>query len=272
MLREFSRERYGRMAAMLREQLNDMLSSAHGLGQLLGGDRRGAEHLAVLNHRLLEQLRMTEHMEMLYLLSGEDELRLHPGDVDLVALCRDLMEQVTDLAQLVGVTARFESGQDELVVYADGEKLSRMVLYLISNALSALSGSGTLRLSVKKQKDQAVIILDDNGGGLDAETLAAFFDQGEEEVDVPEQPTLGLGLPLARKIVSLHGGNLLVDNYAGEGLRVYVTVPCGQAQPPTLLHTDILPRQQSGWNRVLVELSPNLPTSFFTHEELMQWN
>jgi signal transduction histidine kinase len=261
-------EQTGRLAGLLREQLNDMMAAAYGLSELLPADGKSADYLAVLNRGLCRQLRVVRRLELDHKLSSEDEIRLLPEPVDLVALCRGLMEEVGGIVRTLGIRAEFVTGLNELVVCADGARLEDMLLCLISNSVQAMKAGGELLLSLETRGDQAIFLLADNGGGATAEALAEFFGAAEEECDIPEHASMGAGLPLARKIAALHGGFLLADNYEGKGMRLVVSISTRLPGRTGELRTPGVAMREEGWNKTLVELSECLPASFYAPKEL----
>ena len=264
------RERNGRLAGLLREQLNDMMAAAHGLGEGIPSGSREAEYLAVINRNLCRQLRMVRRLELEHRLSSEDEVRLILAPVDLVSMCRELMEEVESIVRPLGITATFETGLHEFVVYADRARLEDMLLSLVSNSVEAMRNGGLLSLTLERRAGKALFILTDNGAGASPAAVAEFFGEAEEEYDIPEEPTLGLGLSLVRKIAALHGGFALVDSYEGRGMRLAVSISCELSGNDRELRTPRPEIREGGWSKAVVELSECLPASFFASEELFE--
>ena len=257
----------GRLAGLLRDQLHEMTAAAHGLGELLSMSPKGQEYLAVINRGLCSQLRLVRHLELDYRLSSEDEIRLVMRPMDLVELCRDVMEQTESLVRALNIRAVFRTGLDELEMNADRSRLEDMLLCLISNAVKAVGRDGEIVLTLECRDERAFLMLSDNGGGLSDRALAEFFGQREED-DIPPGAGLGLGLPLARRIAALHGGAVIADSYEGRGARVAVALPVQRVPPDALFSDPPLRDEDGGWNKALVELADCLPALFFLPEEL----
>lgn len=264
------RERSGRLAGLLREQLNDMMAAAHGLGEGVAAGSREAEYLSVIHRNLCRQLRVIRCLELEHRLSSEDEIRLELAPVDLVAMCGALAEEVEGIVRPLGIRAVFETELAELVVYADRNRLEDMLLYLISNSVRAMKTGGDLALTLEKRGDKALFTVTDNGGGASAEALAGFFGEAEEEYDIPDEPTLGMGLSLVRKIAALHGGFTLADSYAGRGMRLVVSISTELDGGERALHTPRPEIREENWSKAVVELSEYLPASFFAPKELCE--
>ena len=257
----------GRLAGLLRDQLHEMMAAAHGLEDLLAMSPKGREYLAVINRGLCSQLRLTRHLELDYRLSSEDEVRLNLRPVELVELCRDLMEQTQSVVRSLGIRAVFRTELSELEMNGDRARLEDMLLCLISNAVKAVGGDGEIVLTLERRGDRVILMLSDDGGGLSDRALAEFFGQREED-DIPPGTGLGLGLSLARRIAALHGGAILADTYEHRGTRLAVALPYQPPRWDTLFSRRPVIDQEGGWNKVLVELSDCLGVESFLPEEL----
>lgn len=263
-----TREQNGRLASLMREQLNEMMIASHGLSTLVGDSEKGRDYLALMNRGLHRQLRLTRHLELMYRLSDEDEIRLNLQPVDVVELCRELMTQAESVLRGCGIRVSFHTSPDALILSADRARLEDMLLCLISNSVKAVGENGAIDLTLECRNGRILFLLSDNGGGVGAEALAEFFDCAPPPHDQPSEVTLKLGLPLARKIAALHGGFVIADNYAGKGVRLAVILPVQTCEGGSRLRTPIPELNEGGWNRVLVELSDSLPPQFFAPEEL----
>jgi signal transduction histidine kinase len=137
--------------------------------------------------------------------------------VELASLCRDVVARLDQVAGDVKISVRGEGEAN-----ADATLLSRAVENLVRNAIDAVRDrNGEGRVAIDITNDPPAITVTDNGGGVDADLADRLF--------VPFQSRkangLGLGLPLARKIVLLHGGEIRVGNAPGEGARVTIELP-----------------------------------------------
>jgi signal transduction histidine kinase len=138
-----------------------------------------------------------------------------------------------DLARLVArVVAREQRGHDAvrtelsgldqpLVVAADEELLERALENVVRNAVeAAASGGGHVRVAAELEASDVRLHVDDDGPGFAADH------PGEVRPFYTTRPGgLGLGLPLARKIVILHGGHLSLARLAPRGVRVTLQLP-----------------------------------------------
>ena len=90
------------------------------------------------------------------------------------------------------------------------------------NALDAVRDRGVEgRVNIEISDDPPTIAVSDNGAGIDDEAAGRLF----MPFKARKPNGLGLGLPLARKIVLLHGGEIRIGGRAGGGARVTIELP-----------------------------------------------
>jgi signal transduction histidine kinase len=145
--------------------------------------------------------------------------KLRIGDTDLARLltrvvAREARAREEVRARLVGLDA-------PLVVHADEELLERAFENVVRNAVeAAAAGGGRVEVSARTDGDRVEVRIEDDGPGLPADH------PGEIRPFYTTRPGgLGLGLPLARKIVVLHGGSLALEARQPAGARAIVTLP-----------------------------------------------
>jgi signal transduction histidine kinase len=108
--------------------------------------------------------------------------------------------------------------QSSTLVRADRQRLEQAACNLLSNAVKFTPPGGAVHVSVTEEGGSAILRVSDTGRGLTPDSLEHVFDpfwQGEPSAS-REYGGLGLGLPLVRHIVHLHGGSVDVDS-AGSG-------------------------------------------------------
>ena len=147
-----------------------------------------------------------------------------------------------DLARVVRVVAaHFESHADErgialsvdapeaFLAVVDGEKVQRVLLNLVSNALRFTPDGGRVRCAVKGDPERAFIEVSDNGPGVPPDQRGVVFERFRqlEGGDARRRGGTGLGLAIVREIVELHGGEVAVDQSPEGGARFTVTLPRG---------------------------------------------
>lgn len=139
--------------------------------------------------------------------------------IDLEALLRRILDRLTPENGRVKMTFDGEGGEIE----GDGSLLETVFENLIRNAIESIpSGTrGEVSATVRNRGERAIITIRDSGTGIDSELLPRMF----LPFQTGKASGTGLGLPLARKIVLLHGGSIAVSSTSGEGTELRVELP-----------------------------------------------
>ena len=126
--------------------------------------------------------------------------------------------------KLRGVSVVRKYGTDVPMIDAYAGELNQVWTNLIDNALDAMAGSGTLRVSTRFEENEIVVEIGDTGPGMPSEVAARAFEAFYTTKDVGKGT--GLGLDIARRIVvERHGGKISIDSRRGETtLRVELPV------------------------------------------------
>jgi len=213
-------------------------------------------------HRMF---RLVSHLDYMRQAGTADGVPFRASSLDLVSLCSELAQSAATLLQEVDIRLDFDCSAPALFVNADGNLLRVLLLNLIANSAQAAKG-GSISLRLRRQGSRVLLQLSDSGLALSPRELAALLQQdSDQELPLPGQGA-GLGLTIARHIVRLHQGSLLVEWGAGAP-SFLIALPVGTPSPRVSVET---PRFSSdgGLNPLLVGLSDVLPASVFSMEGL----
>ena len=112
-------------------------------------------------------------------------------------------------------------------IRSDQLRFQQILLNLMSNAVKFTPAGGCVRLSAAIEADGAVIAVEDTGIGMKKEDIAIALELFRQ-IDGPQNRRFvgtGLGLPLAKALVELHGGRLDIESAPGAGTTVRVRLP-----------------------------------------------
>ncbi|MFG1206689.1 ATP-binding protein [Xanthobacter flavus] len=156
-------------------------------------------------------------LDMAKIESGHAEW--HSTDVDLKALVADAVKATAELARTKGAEIVLAAPAAVPSVKADPDRLTQVMLNLISNAAKFVPAQGG-RIDVRllADADGLEVQVEDNGPGVppaDRDTIFEKFRQGGDALNRP--PGTGLGLPISRRIVDHFGGKIWLDQKAGKG-------------------------------------------------------
>ncbi len=144
--------------------------------------------------------------------------------IDLAILLRTILDEAADGDPDRSDTLSF-SGPGSLAIHARPLGLKRALTNLIGNALKYGDAARvTLRVL---PRDMVEIDIDDNGPGIAVPEMEAVFEPFRRLETSRNRETggSGLGLSIARNILRAHGGDILLSNLPGKGLRASVTLP-----------------------------------------------
>ena len=111
-------------------------------------------------------------------------------------------------------------------VDGDEERILQIMQNLIINAIR-FTNQGMIEVAAEQEDNTVRVIVADTGAGIDAGRLDQLFVPFGQRQDAL-QGVAGLGLPLTRQLVELHGGTISVESWVGHGSRFTFTLPCSQ--------------------------------------------
>jgi len=120
------------------------------------------------------------------------------------------------------------------LVQCDELRMKQVLLNLLSNAVKFTPGGGSISVGAKLSDAGLGITVEDTGIGIapgDIEKALRPFGQIDSRLARKYQGT-GLGLPLAKSMIELHGGRLEIDSAPGAGTRVTLWLPVERVLVP----------------------------------------
>lgn len=266
-------EQMSEVLQQVSSQLRLSLGNIHSaLTRLAPPDIRDGEQETDLNAAVLCQsyyriLRLANN------LSDASEPERPPGtglvNDDIVEICRAVIDRAQVPAGLLDIRLEFRCGKGSHIIAADGERIERLLLNLLSNSFKFIgSGEKRVSLEVRVEPDYVYLVLSDTGRGIPPQLLDTVFDRCRQPGRLDPPPHgLGLGLPICQRIAREHGGSLALVSEVGKGTTVTVSLPNRRA-PQRLGAALPLMELTGGFNRTLVELSDALPKQAFTQKYL----
>jgi signal transduction histidine kinase len=136
------------------------------------------------------------------------------------------LSNLTDLAPEVGIAFEAQVPED-LMIDADPDQLSRVLVNVVRNAIQALGQTGSpegqprIDVTASREGGMVCILIKDNGPGIPERTKANLFTPFQGSA---QKGGTGLGLPIAAELVQLHGGTITLDD--GHGKTCFkITIP-----------------------------------------------
>lgn len=227
-------QRKDEFLAMLAHELRNPLAPIRNAAQILArkffNDRSAQPPIEMVHRQVTHLTRLVDDLlDVSRISQGRIELRRE--DVALTTALEQALETVAPMArdkqQRISLVSNFES----LWVNADRARLVQMFVNVLANAVKYTHTGGNVRVEVDADADTIRVQVADDGAGISPELLPRVFDlfvQADRTLD-RAQGGLGIGLSVVRKLVEMHGGEVLARSPGlGQGATFEIRLPRGQ--------------------------------------------
>lgn len=125
----------------------------------------------------------------------------------------------------VGLRTDFQVGSTHVPIHV--EKFARVLENLLSNAIKFTQAGGQVTVSVQPEGQRIILKVQDNGIGIPESLQKSVFNKFTKanRQGTQGETTTGLGLFIAKQIVTLHGGTIWLESSENEGTTFYVALP-----------------------------------------------
>lgn len=209
----------GEMAAGLAHQIRNSLGAIGGFGNLLKRRLLKLDQTVEMAESLLKEAREAEDLVSKFLAFARP-LNPQPQRFSLREMLNEIAASYRAREDLRHI--RIEMDGPEISVEADPLLIKQVIGNLIDNAVQSYDGrEGIVTASVRSEKGTVAVRITDYGCGIAEDKLDKIFTPFYSS-----RPSgTGLGLPLASRIVSLHGGSLTVESVEGRGTTILIQLP-----------------------------------------------
>jgi len=125
-----------------------------------------------------------------------------------------------------GLWFRSEVEPDLPDMFVDRTRIRQVLLNLVSNSLRVTQRGG-ITVHLRREEESLLFCVQDTGPGIDQEDIPKLFEEFRQVSDGSwrRREGAGLGIPISRRFIELHGGRMWVESQVGEGTSVYFTLP-----------------------------------------------
>jgi signal transduction histidine kinase/CheY-like chemotaxis protein len=217
--------------ATLSHEIRTPLNAVIGWTKILLGRRADPDTmqraLTIIDRNAIAQARLIEDMlDMARIMSGK--LRMEFGPVDLVSSTAAAIDVVAPAAAAKGVKIQSELGNEPRAIVADAGRVQQVAWNVLSNAVKFTGSGGTVFVKIEEGPEVVRLVVRDTGEGIAPDFLPHVFERFRQANASASRTEggLGLGLPLVRQLVELHGGSISIESPGrGQGSTVVVTFP-----------------------------------------------
>ena len=219
------------LVAQVSHDLRTPLAVLHGYLETLNMEEtdlspeRQQEYMAIA---LRQSERLKQMVEDLFELAQLEARETQPVCEPMVIaeLVQDVMQKFQLPAKRTGVELEWGQPEVKLFVQADFALTERVLNNLITNALDHSQAEGKIRIEIKQEATNALVVVSDDGKGIPVDDLPHIFDPFyRSQASGNHRGHAGLGLAIARRIVELQGGGISAENSPTGGAMFSFTLP-----------------------------------------------
>ncbi len=221
----------GHLAAGVAHEIRNPLN-AIGMGlqrlkrEFLPQDESKKEEYLSFTELILKEIRrVNEIVEQFLTLSRPFQLNLRVSS--LQELLKNLIALLQEEAFPQGMNLQTEMDPDLPLIKMDNERLTQAFINIMKNGMQAMAQGGILRVETHSLNDHVEVVISDSGSGIPPEQMEKIFNYYYTTKD----KGVGLGLPIAHRIIEAHGGQLKVESRVGFGTKVTVALPFQPSVP-----------------------------------------
>lgn len=216
-----------KLSASIAHEIRNPITAAKSLVQQMGEEPAASDNIEYARVALAELERVERSVSHLLRFARDEELR--GQEVLLADVVDSALETFRDRIARTGVLVE-RSFDTDGAMWGDPEKLRRIAINLVGNAIDAVSkpqGQSAseprveLALGENLAGSEVWLRVRDNGSGIDEDAAARIFDPFFSE----KESGTGLGLSITRKLVDAHGGEIELETEPGHGTEFVVTFP-----------------------------------------------
>lgn len=153
--------------------------------------------------------------------------KISPEECNIVDIIEDITLSVKNHVENKGISLTFDTDSEEIITACDPDKIERIMLNLLSNALKFTDSPGKIAVNVYDKSDKVIISVRDTGIGIPKDKETLIFDRFQQ-VDKSlsrNHEGSGIGLSLVKSLVEMHGGSIRLNNIYNQGSEFLVELP-----------------------------------------------
>ena len=164
--------------------------------------------------------------------AGQVELR--DEAIDVASLIKELLRMVKGQAQSAGLKLTATIDPDLPLLRADQRRVKQVLINLLSNAIKFTPAKGCIDIAAAMRGDELAISVADTGIGIAKEDLPRALSRfGQIDSTLSRKyEGAGLGLPLSKQLIELHGGRLFLESELNTGTTVTIVFPAPRISTP----------------------------------------
>jgi PAS domain S-box-containing protein len=255
-------EFYSNLSHELKTPLNVLISTQQLLKLVLSGEQIGDNkninrYLHVLKQNCFRLLRLVNNMiDVTRIESGF--LSLKPGNHNIISIVEDVCLSVADYIKTRNIELIFDTSVEELTIACDPDKIERIILNILSNAVKFTDEGGSIYVDINCDHENVTISIKDTGIGIPEDKLETIFERFKQlDKTLPRNyGGSGIGLSLVKSLVNMHRGKIYAKSSEGKGAEFVIILPIHTIEKEhNIPHKENGFARQSRVERITIEFS-----------------
>ncbi|HEY9760950.1 MAG TPA: PAS domain-containing sensor histidine kinase, partial [Trichocoleus sp.] len=219
-----------RFISMASHELRTPLTTILGSTELLQysshkwSEEKKQRHFEQIKNTVHHMTRLVDDV-LLYSKVEADRSSCNPAPLDLVMFCQDLIEELT-MSEAFPNRILLEAPDSGCEFPVDKHLLRQILVNLLGNSLKYSSSTTSVYLRINCQDNQVTLQIRDGGIGIPVQDIPYLYKSFHRGTNVGSIPGTGLGLPIVKRAVDMHQGQLIVESEESRGTLVTVILPC----------------------------------------------
>ena len=207
-------------------EFNTPINSIHGFAKLLQQGNLSSEEQQDYLERIVSGSDRLSNLanNVLNLTKIEQQTILtHKKEINITEQIRCVIVMLSMRWEKKEINFDFDCGEYYLI--GNEEFLEHLWLNLLDNAIKYSPFQSTIDIKIKENDNELTVVFQDHGKGITTDALPHIFDKFYRSKSSQAVPGTGLGLTIAHKVVTLHGGTISVNSAPGIGATFTIVFP-----------------------------------------------
>ncbi|MBK5240957.1 PAS domain S-box protein [Clostridium sp.] len=194
-------------------------------------DEKSKKYLKTMKQNCYRLVRLIDNLiDVTKIDAGYFEI--HLNNCNIVSVIEEITLSVAEYVENKGISLIFDTEIEEKIIACDKDKIERIMLNLISNAIKFTNLGGDILVNIFERSDNIVVCVRDTGIGIPKEKQSCIFDrfiQVDKSLTRNREGS-GIGLSLVKELVEMHGGKIFLESEVNKGSKFSFELPIKQLQ------------------------------------------
>jgi signal transduction histidine kinase len=152
-------------------------------------------------------------------------MKLNRQPIDIKSMLNEALQHMIFEAEKKGISIDVMHKNTTPIIWGDENRLHQVLVNLLDNAIKHTPQQGRIKVISSCEQDNMVIEVADNGSGIPVEFQQDLFQFYSLNKPRQKSSGLGIGLPLSKMFIELHGGRIWFNSVEGKGSQFFFSIP-----------------------------------------------